>query len=392
MKSVKSYKITGAAALALTLVLTPLSGVLSGSAQAASAAVAQKESQKTSWNVELTNAPFKKNGVVFVPIKELSEYLDLHITVTPNKKYVYINSPFESVRIASGQSKAVNAKGTSIALGTTPIVKHGVTYVPTSLLAKSFGIPVKWNGKSKVSLQGSKQYASGAVGGMVFWLSREDGTLLTGQAGSVPKKAGKASIEHIDLLNIKPRKINPSSYVVDINNSYGEPHIHESHIRVLIYNGMIVNAGSTYYANFSGRNTKPNIDDYKGNVAIMNGSTLQLVHPTGKVVKTYNLEAITGVKDDFVVEAIEPEFLLVRPYKKATLFIVHPTAKQSILIYQNLQLDDEAKKLIEEYPPNEAGYVGDGLTYTGFKNQKLTFNWSHPLLDKNKTFTYKLPF
>ncbi|WP_106769492.1 copper amine oxidase N-terminal domain-containing protein [Paenibacillus faecalis] len=391
MKKIKPYKIAGAVTLALTIGFTPLSGFVPGWQQTASAKASQQE-PSTFWELELQNAPFKKNGVVFVPIKEMTEYLDLIVTFTPNKKYLYVSSPRESIRIKPGQSTAINSKGTVLSLGAAPVVKRGVTYVPVSLLNKGFGIPIKWKGKSTVSLQGSKEYASGAAGGKIFWLNTKDGTLLTGHAGSVPRKAGKVSIQNVDRLHITPRKINPSSYVVDINNVHGEPHIHESRTRVLIHQGKIVKQGTTNYSNFSGRSVNPDINGYKGNVAIMNGSVLQLVHPTGKVVKTYDLAKITGVEDDFSVEAIEPEFLLVRPYKDATLFIVHPTAKKSIQIYKKLPLDDEAKKLIEEYPYTEAGYVGDGLTYTGYKNQMLTFKWSHPFVDKGKTFTYKLPF
>lgn len=391
MKSLKSYKIAGAAALALTLGLTPISDLFPGSTSSAFAAESQKDNTKTSWDLELQNAPFKKNGVLFVPVKELSEYLDLHITLTSNKKYVYINSPLESVRIAPGQSKAVNAQGTTISLGAAPVVKKGVTYVPASLLTKSFGIPIKWNGKKTISLQGSKQYVSSSINGMVFWLNRDNATLLTGQAGSVPRSTGKVEIENIDWIGMKPRKINASSYVVDIWNSHGEPHIHETDVRVLLNKGKIVKQGTTHFSNFSGIRTNSNVNGFKGNVAIMDGSTLQLVHPTGKVVKTYDLEAITGVEDDFVVEAIENDFLLVRPFIKSTLFIVHPTAKKSVLIYPEL-LDENAKKLIEEYPPNEMGYVGDALSYAGYKNQELTFTFSHPILSSNSTFTYKLPF
>lgn len=387
----KSYKIVGVTALALTLSLTPISGLLPDLTPSVFAAQSQKETPLVTSKIELKNSPFKKNGVLYVPITELSEYVDLHITRTSNKKYIYINSPSESVRIAPKQSKAVNAEGTTFALDGSPIVKQGVTYVPSSLLAKSFGIKLKWEGKSSISLQVNQQYVSNSFEGMLFWLNRNNGTLLMGQAGSIPKSAGKVEIENIDWIRIQPRKINPSTFVIDATNWHGEPHIHETRVRVLINDRKIVKQGVTNFSNFAGMNTKSNVNGFKGNVAIMNGSTLQLVHPTGKVVKTYNLEALTGVKDDFVVEAIENDFLLVRPYIESTLFIVHPTRNKSALIYPDL-LDEQAIKLIAEYPPNEVGYVGDALTYNGYKNKKLTFTFNHPLLSSNKTYSYTLPF
>lgn len=391
MRSTKSYKIAGAAALALTLGFSPLSDILPGSAPTASAAAVQQEKSKA-WDLELKHAPFKKNGVVFVPVKELSEYLDLQITTSTDKKFMYINSPGQSVRIAPGQSKALNAKGTPIAMGAAPVVRGGITYVPAVLLAKSFGMPVTWKGKSILSVQaGPQQYASTAVGNTLFWLNKETRKLSIGQAGSLPKPAGTISVKDLDWLSIKARKVSASSFVVDVENYSGEPHVHESRGRALIHDGKIVKQGVTGYFNTAGRKTIPDVNGYKGNVAIVNGSTLQLVNPTGKVAKTYDLAAVTGVQDDFTVEAIESDFLLVRPYKTATLFIIHPESKKSALIYKDL-LDEEARKMIEEYPSNELGFVGDGLTWIGYKDKTLTFKWDYDMLNQHKTLSYKLPF
>ncbi|WP_054955411.1 copper amine oxidase N-terminal domain-containing protein [Paenibacillus dakarensis] len=393
MRFPKSTKTAGAAALALTLSISPVASLLPGFTSSAFAVQSIKEPSIASWDLELQHAPFTKNGVLLVPVKELTEYMDLRIIQSTNKKFIYISSPNQSVRITPGQSRAINAKGTILALETAPTVRHGVTYVPASLLAKGFGIHLKSKGKSIVSIQGSaREHVSAAAGNMLIWLNRETLQLSMGEIGKLPEAAGKITLENVDWVNFKARKVNALSYVVEINNWHGEPHIHETYVRALLHKGKIVKQGATHFTNFPGINTKLNINGYKGNVVVMDGSTLQLVHPTGKVVKTYDLAAITGVEDDFVVEAIENDFLLVRPYKAATLFIVHPVLKKAVLIYPDL-LDEETQKMIREYPPNEAGFVGDGLAYTGYTNQELTFTFNYPLLNtKNKRFSYKPPF
>lgn len=391
MKSARFTKTALSALLAAALGLTPLSGILPDLGALSHTAAAAPKTTPAPWDLELKNAPFKKNGAVMIPVKELTDYLDLQVMQSTDKKHIYISSPYQSIRLAAGQSKAVDALGKPLKLQTAPVIRKGVTYVPASLLTQSFGIPVSWKGKSVISIAAVKRYASGAAGSMLFWLNRETRELTLGLAGKQPKPAGKVSIEHVDLLGIVPRKVQAESYVVDVFNFYGEPHIFETRTRVLLYKGRIMKQGSTAYVNFAGRNTKPDVNGFKGNAAIMDGSTLQLVHPTGKVIKTYDLAAITGVKDDFVVEALHEDFLLVRPYKTATLFIIHPVSKKSVLIYPEL-LEGKAKELVEDYPPNEAGFSGDSLTFKSYDGQTLTFEWSHPFAEGKKSYSYKLPF
>lgn len=391
MKSSRITKTAVSALVAAALGLTPLSFILPGLDALSHKAEAAQKITPAPWELELKNAPFKKNGAVMIPVKELTAYLDLQIMQSSDKKHIYISSPRQSIRLAAGQSKAVDAAGKPLKLQAAPVIRKGVTYVPASFLTQSFGIPVTWKGKSVIFITGAKRHASGAAGTMMFWLNHETRELSMGLPGKQPKPAGIVPAEHVDLLGIVPRKIRAESYVVDVFNSYGEPHIFETRSRILLHKGRIVKQGSTAYANFAGRTTKPDTNGFKGNVPIMDGSTLQLVHPTGKVVKTYDLAAITGVKDHFVVEAIHEDFLLVRPYVKATLFIIHPVSKKSLLIYPGL-LEGKAKELVEDYPPNESGFHGDSLTFMSYAGQTLTFEWSHPLAEGKKSYSYKLPF
>ena len=382
------FKAAGAAALALALVLTPVSMFLANAVSPVSAA----SSEQSASELTLASAPVKKNGVFFVPVKELTSYTNLHITRAQDKKTFYLSSPLQSVTLQLGSYKASDAKGNTIALQGAPFVRQGVTYVPASLLSKSFGIDIVSKGKSAVTITSlPKDYVPAASGTMLFWINRNTGELITGQAGSMPRPAGKINIDNIDWIILQGRKVNASTYVVDIHNAYGEPHVHENRVRALIHDGKIVKQGLTQYSNFAGMKTKPSVSGYKGHIPIIDGSILQLVHPTGKVVKTYDLAAITGVQDDFVVEVIEADFLLVRPLTKATLFIVHPTAKTSVLIYPEL-LDEETVNFINDYPSNELGYTGDGLEYKGYQNRTLTLTWTLPVLSSIKTYTYELPF
>ncbi|WP_098741265.1 copper amine oxidase N-terminal domain-containing protein [Paenibacillus sp. EZ-K15] len=389
MKSVQIIKLAGTASIAMSLLLTS-SSLTTIPAHAAAASTSQS---KVTWStLDVKHKPYTNKGVVFVPLKEVSEQLQLQLT-TPGKNELYINSPTQSVRITIGQSRAVNAKGTALKLEAAPVVKKGVTYVPASLITRAFGIPLKYDSKSglRTTFDAWSKYAYAFKANMLFWVNRENGMLSMGKAGSMPAQVGKIPVEEIDQVSLSAHRINSNTYVVDLSNYYGEPHIHEGRYRVLIQDNKILKLSKTNHSNFAGINYKPDQLSFKGNIAMMNGSTLALVHPTGKTVKSYDLAALTGVKDSFIVEAIEQDFLLVRPYTKATLYIVHPTGKTAELIYPEL-LDEETIKVIEEMPPNEVGFIGDGLTYIGYAGGKLTFQYNNPFLGQKEKRTYTLPF
>lgn len=389
MKTVQIIKLVGTASLAMSLMFTS-SSLISVPAHAAAASSSQS---KAAWNtLDVKQKPYTDKGVLFIPLKEVSEQLQLQLTI-PGKNQLYINGPKQSVLIKVGQSRAVNAKGTVLKLEAAPVVKKGVTYVPASLITKAFGIPLKYDSKSGLttSFDSWGGYAYTAVGNVLFWINRDSGMLSMGKAGTPLVQIGRLPVENLDLVNVSAHRINSNTYVADIFNYYGEPHIHQQRHRVLIQNNKILKHSSTTHSNFAGINYNPDQLSYKGNIAMMNGSTLELVHPSGKTVKTYNLAELTGVDDHFVVEAIEQDFLLVRPYKQATLYIVHPTANKAELIYPEL-LDADSQSMIEEYPSNEAGYFGDGLTYIGYANGKLSFDFKNPALGKTKKYTYTLPF
>lgn len=384
----KWMKAAGTASLAVTLLLTASTATIP--LHAAAAAVTEA---KTAWNpIDLKNQPFKKNHVVYVPLKEVSAALHLQLT-SSGKNQLYISSPKESVRITAGQSRAVNAKGSVLKLEAAPVIKKGVTYVPASLITKAFGIPLRYDAKSGLSttFNWGKGYAFTATGSMLFWVSREDGALYMGKAGTIPVKAGVVPVKDIDLLGIEAHKVNGQTYVADVYNSYGEPHIHEARYRALIRDQKILRTASTTHSNFAGLQYEANVLGFKGNIAMMNGSKLELVHKAGKTVKTYDLAALTGEKDDFIVEAIEQDFLLVRPYTKATLYIVNPTGTKAELIYPEV-LDEESIKAIGAMPPNEVGFIGDGLKYAGYAGGKLTLQYENPFLDIKRKLTYALPF
>ena len=112
-------------------------------------------------------------------------------------------------------------------------MKKGVTYVPASLITKAFGIPLKYDSKSglRTTFDAWSKYAYASKANMLFWVNRENGMLSMGKAGSTPAQVGIIPVEEIDQVSLSAHRINSNTYVVDLSNYYGEPHIHEGRYR-----------------------------------------------------------------------------------------------------------------------------------------------------------------
>ncbi|GAB6928082.1 hypothetical protein JCM10914A_20650 [Paenibacillus sp. JCM 10914] len=251
----KLIKFAGAAMITVSLLLSaPLS--------ATTAHAAASTQSSPIWHpLDTVNKPYKQNGVLFVPLREVAQGLYVQLTF-PAKNQLYIHGPSQSVRVTIGQSKAIDAKGNILKLEAAPVVKKGVTYVPASLLTKAFGAKFKYSAASGLSttLNFASGYTFASAGNMLFWLNLDKGTLFMGEAGSIPTQAGRIQMENVDILSVQARQINSSTYAADIINFYGEPHIHEGRYRVLIQDNKIPKQ-STLLAKWS----SPHLVDIKKN-------------------------------------------------------------------------------------------------------------------------------
>lgn len=340
----------------------------------------------------LEQEAFRRAGTVYLPLKETAAPLDLQVAWNPANSSVEVTGLHQAVSLKLGQPKAYTITNKTIKLGAPVLVQNGVTYVPDSLFAKAFSLPVTWDGGSDISLPYSEQYIKSVNGRRMFWLNREYGVIYTGESGRTPVRSGILEIgrSELDWVSIRSRLINSESSVLDIDNAYGEPHVHQTRYRALLHKGRLVRQGDSSFSGARGLAFKENVPAFQGHVVIVDRHLLTLVTPDGQAYKTYDLRQITGVDDAFAVEAVEPDFLLVRPYQQAALYVTDRKTLQAVLLYPQL-LSAEDKVRLEEYPDTEVDYPGDGLTYTGRSGRQLSFEWKSFPDGRLVHFTYTLP-
>ncbi|MFC3750665.1 copper amine oxidase N-terminal domain-containing protein [Paenibacillus sp. GCM10012306] len=338
----------------------------------------------------LEHAGFHQQGAIYLPLKEVAPLLDLHVLWNADKSSIEVTGLYQALSLKIGQAKAYTVDNKVISLGAPTLIRDGVTYVPATLFSKAFSLPVGWDGKLDVIVPYTERYLKAVSGREVFWLHKEKGVIYSGSSGRRPVRAGIANVRQLDWTSLNARTVNSTSYVLDLNNAFGEPHIHVSNYRILLHEGRLVGQAVSSYGGMRNLGMKESVSAYQGNLVMMNGSILYLVNPDGHIFKTYNLAELTGIDDAFALEAIEEEFLLVRPYLKGTLFLIDRKSGESTALYtQFLGAEDQA--WLEQYPEWDFDYPGDRLEYTGRSGNTLSFAWMSYDDNRQVHFTYTLP-
>ncbi|WP_334075977.1 copper amine oxidase N-terminal domain-containing protein [Paenibacillus sp. A14] len=381
----KRTALSKTALAALALGIATAAGALPGLTSPQTAAAAVTANQKVVYPVKYP--VFKQSGQLYVPLRDTAALFDLHLTFNAQTKALELTGVAQYAKLQPGSAQAVGKNAVPVSLGAPVQIRYGVTYVPASLFSKLFGIPVSAAGTQKISYVYSSKYRLTQADGTLFWLNRKQGVLYGGETGQLPTRLGTVNIEFPDTLNLSARKVGDTAYVVDIDNAYGEPHIFSSLHRALIHDGSVVAQSSLSYGGGVSQVRLNNAAlSADGRIVLNEGQTAQLVTPDGKVAETIDLAKLGGPDDEYGLEAVEPDFLLIRPFSTGALLVVDRATGKSTPLYRKL-LDQASIGKIDSSDWSS----GDGLVYTGRDGNRLSFQWALPGSGKRaETVTYEL--
>lgn len=378
MIKIKSHLARIAAAvlvLAVTVTAVPaVSGLTAPTAQAAAA-------QKVTYTLAIK--PFKQSGQLYLPLREVATQLDLHLTYSQTSKSYQLTGITSTAQLKAGSSRVTSKTGAVLSLGAPVLVKKGVTYVPASLFSKLFSIPVTASGDSNISYAYSSRYILAKTGDMLFWLNRTQNVLYGGQAGKVPARLGSIALKSPDWLYMDAHIIDKDTYVLEINNAHGEPHIFNDRIRVLVHDGKLISQASIAYGGPSTVILQPDAVSYDGLIVMNHGDYAELLSPDGTVKDILDFKNYGTTDEIYSIEALEEDFFLIRAYTLGTLLLVDRSSGSAIPMYKILQ-NEETIDLIEH---SEWG-VGDGLIYAGRAGNQLKFSVGTPYSSANPTVKF----
>ncbi|WP_223069328.1 copper amine oxidase N-terminal domain-containing protein [Paenibacillus caui] len=384
-------KITLQTAAALML-LSPSTGTLltgPAPAYAASSAV-----QTPSIQYFLENAPIKRQGILYYPLKDIAPLLDLHVQWNKQTRSIEVTGITQTAKLTLGSIKASVKGGKTVSLGAAVFVNKGVAYAPASLFSKAFSIPVTlYNLKKKViSAAYQSHYVLASAGNSLFWLSRPDGVLYAGTSGQVPVRIGAIGGTEFDWVALSVQPTAKNTYLIHIDNAHGEPHINQDLYTIILHEGKIVRqAVMRYSIMFSDGYMYDNVKTFSGQIVLNDGHHLDLTTGAGDLVQSYNLDKIAGTtKEIYSVEAIGPEFFIMRQFSTGNPMIVNRKTLEAVSLY-DLLFDPETAGKIKN---RDADYYNYRLKYTGCSGAVLHFTWAENSSSDSKIteLEYKLSF
>ncbi|GLX67646.1 stalk domain-containing protein [Paenibacillus glycanilyticus] len=144
--------------LAASLLLSPLATPQHAAAAAVPAKLAAVAKTSTisvyvdDQKLSLSKAPYTKNGVTYVPMRELFKALDASVTWEAKAQTIIVRKDSTSITLTIGNKVAL-INGKSVKLDAAPEIKSNTTFVPARFVAESLGGTVKWdNAKQAVRI------------------------------------------------------------------------------------------------------------------------------------------------------------------------------------------------------------------------------------------------
>lgn len=385
MKNTKSFKFF----LAFTLMLSATGIILQPQANASSS----PRISITINNIDatLSHDPMKRSGRVYVPLRDLGTLLSLHTSWNPNTKSIQVLGVGQEIVLRPNDSKAM-VNGKSIKIDAPPIDKQGVTYVPLQLFASVLKVPLTWNAKTNtVSTNYTSPYLYTSVQGTPFWFHKKDGSLYI-STGSKPISVGKTSMNIKEISTFTAAKLDAKSYLLQIHDNYGEPHINDVVFRAIVHKEKLALSSQVDYW---GHHNHESIEKANNLIVMIDGKNLKLADAKGTVKASYQAKDLFGEDDNFTVEGAFDEYLLVRPYQKSLLHLFNTKTKQSVMLYKELMSEsDPDRKIFEQMLSDGAikdpDYVGDRLYFVKKEGNTVHFKHVEPFGTKETSYTYQL--
>ena len=292
----------------------------------------------------------------------------------------------KSISIRLG-SKVGVLDGKKVDLGGEPFEYEQQLYIPARFLVQSLGgQSVSWDAKQSVyKAKGLQTYASASAkfGGLTYTVNKKLGQLYVTDVKGKSRLLANLGSKLYDMVHLDFFKTPAGLIYLTITDVYGEPHINNKWFTLVIKNGMVIRQASVGYHYRFGNNIKM----YSNQLLLTNGKTLRLIEDgTGKITQTIDLTQLGGRNDDYLIEGMDKDFILIRANQDGILTLVNRAAGTKTLLYKVL-LDKEQQEYAET---NDIPYYGDNLRFLKREGDTLFFKNETPLFKDQKVYKYKL--
>jgi hypothetical protein len=249
------------------------------------------------------------------------------------------------------------------------------------------GGSVSWDAEHQlVSAAGLHTYAgfSQTYSGSTYSIVKKTGELFVAGKNGSKKKIADLGSQLYDMVSMDFQKTPGGLLIVTIRDNYGEPHINNHLFTLILKNGGVIRQSqASYWMRFT-----DNVTRYGNHLLLTDGRSLRILEDgTGTVLQTLDLVKLGGEDDDYFIEGIADDFLLIRPNRTGLLTLVDRKTGRSVKLYKKLLDADD----IEYADTNEAPYKGDYLEYVKRDGPTLFFKNNTPVRKDDKFYSFTLP-
>lgn len=334
------------------------------------------------------NQPFLKDGSSYLPLREMGTLLNVKTTWIPEGRRIVMSHPEVTVELALG-SEAAKINGETVKMRSAPLNKNGVVYVPVRFVTQAFGGKVDWNEKQRhVTLTREERYLFVDYAGTGHWLARKDGLLYVAPEAEPAWLIADTSAEILGRGQMQIESLSEQNVVMKIHDDYGEPQVHHVIYKMIISSGKLILESESYsYAHpnrsvdWSGEGRAllmngTTLYEVNQEGAILASYDLQTL--TG-----YEDE-------NFLVEWYDADYMVVRPERTGWLTLVNRKTKEAVRLAEALLTKEQwdVYQSLDQLSTEFVNW--DGLNVITRDGDTLKLGHYYFIGGINSSFDYKL--
>ncbi|MGO4344593.1 copper amine oxidase N-terminal domain-containing protein [Paenibacillus sp. MCAF9] len=327
-----------------------------------------------------------KNGVTFVSMDSVGGGAGLEVKWDKAGKRAQYDGWNKSIAVRLG-SKTGILDGKMVKLESAPFLYEKNVYLPVRFVVGALGGDhITWDAKSKTikadHLKTFKQYIY-SYDGLTYTVEPKKGIVYVTDGKGVRRELAKLGESIHEYLTFKFQKTPGGLLVLNLEDNYGEPHLHNQLFTLVMKGGKVIQQSSVYYF----RRLEQNVTLADGQLLLNDGNTLRLIKDgTGEVIETIDLVSLGGEDDNYFIEYFDKDVFLLRANKNGILKLVNREGMTTTVLYKEL-LGAKQQEYVET---NDLPYLGDYLKFIKREGDILYFKNGFPYDKDNQTYSLSL--
>ncbi|WP_165867474.1 copper amine oxidase N-terminal domain-containing protein [Paenibacillus pinisoli] len=313
--------------LALMLSVALMATVWPGEADAAGKPVTVTHNNG---EVELQNPPILQNGTTQLPLREIGNLLNSKTTWIPEGKRIVITNPQARIELALG-SKQAKVNGKNVELRTVPYNKNGVVYVPVRFISEAFGAQVDWHEKERrVNITMETKYIYTTQDATSYWLEKTNGKLYSASNADSAKLIADTKAEVLGSSEFTVESLSANVHVLQVYDSFGEPGFNNVIYKLVIANQKLTLETRTFYYWHPNNNIERSANNNA--LLIDGATLYEMNLEGELVGKHDLKALTGYEDKDYQVEWFDDNYMVVRPERTGWLTLVDRNTKETTLL------------------------------------------------------------